>query len=1002
MIVGKIILKYQLYTLFFLLGTFSTYAQSFTTRLYTTADGLSDDYIFSIYQDSYGYLWIGTANGLNRFDGKKFTSFGIQQGLPSMSVDRVYEDRHHRLWIGTRAGIAELRGDSCYKYPVNDKQEISFVSGFIEPDTSRLWVTTNKGLYELRNKTWVKISLYPGFENKGISKIIVADQGIYIDYENRKLVYLQANGNKKILLSVQTSEAYYNSLLQYKDTVYIGTYHGLLFWQQAKWSSQFEDTLKKKLIYISYRDSHKRWWFGTREDGILEVTPTHDGFKYLHIPLSFNLISNFFEDSDGNMWAACFQGLLKISPSYYYIISMPELDKMHFIRNCIAMPTGRIVVSGDNGELMILHPANSLGDPPKIISTIQLNDPDDFIDFYTFDEQQRMWFTTRQSRLYRLENETLKNFSRIIPYKNNLVNGLAYNKKTKRLFVCGDSVLFTGNENRLDTFFGNNKKQFISCPRIIYIEEDGSMLVQTLRNGLFLITPPGEINVLSRDMDFRLSIMNNSTGSENENTIWSAYQGKGVSEYSWKSNNVPKLLETITEKNGLPNNYILNLATDNEGKLWIATTKGITLMQRDSQQKWLHQDFEINAPNNKTPLSFTKLCRDENGNMWMNVQNKLLVFDTKNAGISPLVTKTMIEKILLYDKPTDWSLLADSLNSYRRLPADPVLKYNQNTLSITFNGLQYNDNSQLEYSYRLRPSDAGWSNPTLGNVVSFYQLNPGNYKFEVKSHIKGFEWSKPATFSFIIRKPFWETWWFRFLIILIAAALIVFIFRYRLMQLKTKTEMQNHLRELEMRALKLQMNPHFIYNALNSIQSLVINSRNNEASSYINKFAKLLRQVLENSDENLISLDKELYSLQLYVDLEKLRMNMDFDYEVLMDKDILDAEIKIPPLILQPFVENALWHGLSQKEGNKKITLNIHTMHDWLISEITDNGVGREKAKEQYESFPEGHLSKAVNIIRHRLIDFNQSSNPDPVSFIDLKQNGEATGTTAMVRIKIQ
>jgi len=129
-------------------------------------------------------------------------------------------------------------------------------------------------------------------------------------------------------------------------------------------------------------------------------------------------------------------------------------------------------------------------------------------------------------------------------------------------------------------------------------------------------------------------------------------------------------------------------------------------------------------------------------------------------------------------------------------------------------------------------------------------------------------------------------------------------------------------------------------------------------------------------------------------------MNMDVDYNVHLDEAIADSEIKIPPLILQPFVENALWHGLSRKEGEKEIVLTINHGNSWLICEITDNGIGRKKAADLYETFPEGHLSKAVNIIRQRLVDFNQSPNTEPISFIDLEENGKASGTTVIVRIK--
>ena len=919
-----------------------------------------------------------------------------------MLVDRIYEDHHHRLWVGTRAGIAELKGDSCYRYPVNDKLPITFVSGFIEPDSTKLWATTNRGLYELKNNEWRKITLLPGYENTGIGKIIIAKQCLYINYDNRKLIQINPQGTATILLSGNSDRAYYNSMYEINGRIYIGTYSGLLQWAQDRWLPLFQDTLKKKYIYHCYHDKNNRWWFGTEQDGVLVAIPNGEKVNYLRIPLSFNLVSQFFEDRDGNLWVAGFEGLLKVSPAYYKTVSLAEFRNMHFIRTCIAAPSGKIVVSGENGELLILKPIRSLEDPVQIIAVEQLKDPGDFIDHYTFDDLQRMWFSTREGRLYRLDDTVLKDFTSIVSFKNKVFRGVAYNKKTKRLFVCGDSVLLSGTENHLDTFFVDNRKHFIPLPNIVHIHADnGCMLVQTIEKGLFLVTKNNEVRSLDKELNLNLSI-SNANDEKNESIIWASGQGKGISKYEWKENDQPQLSEIIDEKNGLSSNHVLSMAVDRENKLWVATTKGITVMQKISQRKWIHRDVETNSGDNTSLLSFANLSDDGNGHIWMNLRNKLLVFDTKNTEIAPVYPNTVIEKILLYNQPTNWTSLTSSVDRYNMLPVGPALKYNQNSLSIVFNGLQYSDNSQLEYSYRLLPSDSVWSNPTTGNVVSFYQLTPAKYKFEVKSHIEGFDWSTPATFSFSIKKAFWETWWFRLSLVLMATTLIVFIFRYRLRQLKTRTEMQNQLRELETKAFKLQMNPHFIHNALNSIQSLVINNRNNEASHYINKFAKLLRQVLENSEKNLIALEKELYSLQLYVDLEKLRMNMDIDYNVRLDEGISDGEIKIPPLILQPFVENALWHGLSRKEGEKRILLSLCNKAGWTICEITDNGVGRKRAAESYEAFPEGHLSKAVNIIRQRLTDFNQSAAIEPISFIDLEENGEAAGTTVIVRIKTE
>jgi ligand-binding sensor domain-containing protein/two-component sensor histidine kinase len=1000
MILIRVILKSQLLLAVLLSQMPEIYSQSFNTRLYTTSDGLSDNYIFSTYQDSYGYLWIGTPNGLNRFDGKRFSVIGLKQGLPSLYVDRIYEDRHHRLWIGTRAGMAELKGDSCFIYPLNDKQNINFVSGFLETPSGKLWATTNKGLYELRDTTWIKISLYPGFENASIGKIISTSQGLYINYNNNKLIHRQLNGNWKSLLSVETNRPYYNNLFEKNDTVYISTYSGLKYWTGTKWMTQFEDTLKNKYIYSSYLDHRGRFWFGTKEDGVLVALQNEADVNYVHIPLSFNLVSGFFEDSEKNIWVAGFHGLLKVSPSPYNTVSMPGPGKTELIRNCIVMPSGRLLVSNEKGNLLIFQPANSAGHLAQLIAIRQLKNSNDFIDFHTFDEQQRMWFTTREGGFYRLDDTKLINLTSLAEPGNDGFRDLAYNLKTKQIYVCGDSVLFTGNENHLDTFFSNETKRFIPLPYTIHIEKEGSMLVQTIENGLYLVTKDHKVLPLGKKINLGLSIHDTAAGKNNATTLWAVTSGNEISRYRWNPGEPPLLQETINEKDGLSNNSILSLALATEQKLWIATTKGITVMQKGQHQQWIHQDFEISESGAAIPLSFTKLSRDKYDNIWINLRDKLFVVNSTATAIAPMQTQTVIEQILLYDRPTDWSLLVDSVESYRRLPVDPILEHNQNTLSIIFNGLQFSDNSQLEFSYRLEPSDTAWSSPIASNIVSFYQLTPGKYRFAVRSHVRGFEWSKPTSFSFSIKKPFWETAWFRVLIILLASALIVYIFRYRVKQLKMKTEVRTQLRELEMKALKAQMNPHFIHNALNSIQSLVLNNQTKQASHYISKFAKLLRQVFENADKNLISLDKELYSLQLYVELEKLRMNADIVYKEDIDENILLSEINIPPLILQPFVENALWHGLSLKEGDKRITISITSRDKWIICKITDNGIGRKKAGELNKSFPEGNLSKAIIITRQRLVDFNQSPGTEPISFVDLEKDNGQEGTTVIVRIK--
>ncbi|HEX5653761.1 MAG TPA: histidine kinase, partial [Chitinophagaceae bacterium] len=414
---------------------------------------------------------------------------------------------------------------------------------------------------------------------------------------------------------------------------------------------------------------------------------------------------------------------------------------------------------------------------------------------------------------------------------------------------------------------------------------------------------------------------------------------------------------------------------------------------------WLTEKIEPGDDLKNADLLFARFAITPDGNMWVNSFDRVLLWQGKKNIAAQVIPEIVIEEIQLYNKSTDWSVIADSISGYRQFPVFPVLKYSQNSFSVSFNAIQFARDAVTEFQYQLEPIDEQWSHPITNNTVSFYQLSPGTYHFRVRARLRGSGWGEPAEFSFRIEKPFWETWWFRILILVLASSLLITIYRSRINQWRRKTAMETQIHELEMNALKAQMNPHFIYNALNSIQSLIINDRPKEASGYISKFAKLLRQVLENAEKDLIPLSKELYSLQLYVDLEKLRMNMEVDYVVSMDAMVQPDQTRVPPLILQPFVENALWHGLSRKQGDKKISLRLITEKDWILCEITDNGIGRKNAVDSYSQFPEGHLSKAVHITRQRLMDFNQSPGTEPLTFIDNEERGQASGTTVVIRI---
>src|SRR5439155_11123139 len=168
---------YLLLIFLFCVFTQRSVSQSFYIKKYTVLDGLPASYIISIYQDTNGFLWVGTYNGLSRFDGKEFVNYGYESGMPHIIADAIYEDKHHRLWIGTRSGMAQVRGKRCVIYPWDDHLPINFVFRFYETTTGELWALTGKGVYQFSKDHWKKIKLYPGFENHTCVNVIERDSG---------------------------------------------------------------------------------------------------------------------------------------------------------------------------------------------------------------------------------------------------------------------------------------------------------------------------------------------------------------------------------------------------------------------------------------------------------------------------------------------------------------------------------------------------------------------------------------------------------------------------------------------------------------------------------------------------------------------------------------------------------------------------------------------------------------------------------------------------------
>ena len=269
----------------------------------------------------------------------------------------------------------------------------------------------------------------------------------------------------------------------------------------------------------------------------------------------------------------------------------------------------------------------------------------------------------------------------------------------------------------------------------------------------------------------------------------------------------------------------------------------------------------------------------------------------------------------------------------------------------------------------------------------------GAYRFEVLAKNSNGYWSKnTAHVSFIIATPFWYTWWFQLVVVSIVIAFVFLFIRYRIQLVekraqekmrqykkiaadeKEKLELYQKASDMEMRFLSSQMNPHFTFNAMNSIQKFILNKEPLAAQRYLAQYSKLIRRVLENNMKKFVALEQEIEMLELYLEIESTRFEKKFDFEIVFSVEFEDKEYEIPPMIIQPYVENAIWHGLANKENDiGKITLKFSLENECIKCVIEDNGIGREKAGKL--KIKKEHTSVGMLITSQRLLQLHSNDN---------------------------
>ena len=465
--------------------------------------------------------------------------------------------------------------------------------------------------------------------------------------------------------------------------------------------------------------------------------------------------------------------------------------------------------------------------------------------------------------------------------------------------------------------------------------------------------------------------------SDDVGTIWVATIQHGL--YKIKNNRV---IGSVDMSNGLPSNQCKKIRIEKNG-IWLVTDGGLHLVDPISLRV---KHISAYAGFDGLMINDIEIIKDK-------------IYLSTNEGI----LCTHIEKISNEFNPKLTISHVESIG--KKIQTGASLSYKQNSVLFKFRTTLFRSMGNFSYQYRLLGLNNDWILQD-GKIqeVNFIALEPGAYVFEARVKL-GDVFSKIERFSFVIARPFWRSFWFIGLIIILVFWIFYSIYLYQIRKLKTKQVIREQLALSQITALRTQMNPHFMFNILNAFQGLIYTNQKTKANEYLGVFSDLMRKTLDMSDQREVTIEEELSAIELYIQLEQARFDAgDFEYTLVTNNRDELKDFLIPSLILQPFIENAIKHGLLHQVGVKKLRLCIFRENDtyWHF-EIEDNGIGREKSAERNKKFQK-HKSFATKSIDTRIQLINKLSKKAIIlDVVDLKnKDNNACGTRIVLKIPIK
>ncbi|KOY86141.1 hypothetical protein AD998_08265 [bacterium 336/3] len=912
--------------------------------------GLPSNMVYDCFQDSKGFMWFATDAGISKYNGQTFVNFTISDGLKDNENFQIREDSQGRIWfLSFNGGICYFQNGIIHNLDQKlREQNVKFNStlvAFFEDSKKNIWLSSVIGFLCIKPDMSVsyfpqKSSVLKFWEEKG-HVYFFTREGVHILNDNLKdySIILQLSFSYQDIIKFHTSAISPNL----DDTFFYGGYKINI--KTGEVQEYFQKKERSLLRYCQTDDS--QIWIGTSTGAY--VMQKNKPFSFQKAILAKEAVTCIRKDRDNGFWFTTLNNGVFYTPS---IEANKYTTQDGLLQNHISC-----ITSDKNQNIWIgYHQFKISRFNNEKISHYDLHTPQ--YNYNTIHRINKM--LNMGDSIWVLTDQTIINFKET---KGVLVQYSDYQINARGFAITKDTLWVGGHRGVL--FQNKTKKDFTLYSSYRVFSVSGSS------NGTIWFSTHKGLHKLQnkKEKDFsqnpNLNVRISDILVDRNQQVWVATLGKGLVLL----NNKDSVVNVWQEKHGLNSNIVKRIFLEQKNNtLWAITNKSVYKIEN----KKLEEVYAL-------PIGYLNDVHVTNDTIWLASSEGLIKM--------PKREKSNYKKVVYL---TDVWVNNQKIDFQNR----PIqLSANQNNLRIGFTHVSFVD-TDFYYRYKLKSNQKEWSY-TNSNMIELSSLPPDEYQISIQvASSKNIEDTPITQFQFVIKPHFWQETWFFLLVGLLMTAGIGLIWHIKYRVAYQKMMLKGKIADLELRTLRAQMNPHFIFNILNTIQTFFLQQNIKAANKLLSQFSRLVRYVLDNTSQNFTPLQQEIEQLRNYIELEKSRF--EFETEMIVEASLQTQNVQVPSMLIQPVVENAIIHGLSPKKENKKLLICFSQENQQIKIIIEDNGVGRK-----HKSNPSNHISRGLKLIEERLSFLNlHYHNQSKMVFHDLTdKDGNALGTKVEIYI---